>query len=104
MHETNSRDFLCLSMLSSLERLDLFRTGIEATPLLNILKNNTNLRHLNLGFSSIHVNMDEICLQCAKYNKKIISIDMWKSHSLTSVGIRALADCTDLEEIDFGWW
>jgi len=35
--------------------------------------------------------------------KKLESIDMWKSATLTSNGLRALAKCTNLREIDFGW-
>jgi hypothetical protein len=48
-----SRDYLSLSNLTNLERLDLFRTSIESGPLLNILKNNSKLKHLNLGTEPI---------------------------------------------------
>jgi F-box and leucine-rich repeat protein 4 len=48
--------------------------------------------------------MDSVALQIAQYNKQIVSIDMWKSHTLTAVGLKALAtECHHLEEADFGW-
>lgn len=103
IYETNSRDFQYIALLNKLEVLDFFRSGIDTIPLLNILKNNPHLKHLNLGFSSPNVNMDEIAVQISNYNKEIISIDMWKSHSLTAVGICALSNCHQLQEIDFGW-
>lgn len=61
------------------------------------------MKHLNLGFCSLNVNMDQISTHISKYNKKLISVDMWKSHHLTSVGLRALSECHELEEVDFGW-
>ena len=48
--------------------------------------------------------MDEIATTISIYNPNIISLDMWKSHSLTSVGLLAMAKCQHLEEVDFGWW
>lgn len=103
IYETNSRDFQYIALLNKLEVLDFFRSGIDTIPLLNILKNNPHLKHLNLGFSPQNVNMDEIAVQISNYNKEIISIDMWKSHSLTALGICALSNCHQLQEIDFGW-
>lgn len=70
---------------------------------MNLLRNNSNLQHLNLGFCNVSVNMDQIALQISKYNRNLVTLDMWKTHSLTSLGIRALAECTYLQEVDFGW-
>lgn len=75
----------------------------EPEVLFSILKNNPALKHLNLGFCGLTVDMDQIALYIGKYNKQIVSIDMWKSHALTSIGILALAECHQLEEVDFGW-
>lgn len=47
--------------------------------------------------------MDQVALFIGKYNKHIVSIDMWKSHALTAKGIQALSECHELEEVDFGW-
>lgn len=96
-------NFHGLVFLRNLERLDLFRSVEDSNFILNILKNNPNMKHLNLGFCSLSVNMDQIAVHISKYNKQIISIDMWKSHHLTSVGLKALSECHQLEEIDIGW-
>lgn len=103
MNVTSDRDFVSLTMLNNLEVLDLSRSGIDTVALLNILRNNLNLRRLNVAFSSHHVSMDEICIQIAAFNKKITAVDMWKCHNLTTIGVRALSECSFLEELDFGW-
>lgn len=100
---SNGRDFNVLANLQHLERLDLFRCGVETQPLLRILRSNPRLKHLNVGLSNLAVNMDEVAQTLAQYNHEIISVDFWKSHSFNSVGLMALATCTDLEEVDFGW-
>lgn len=102
-NETNILSFSCLANLRNLERLDLFRTYIETELLLTMLENNPKLKHLNLAFCGIGVNMDEIASHISKYNRELVSIDMWKSHSLSSVGLQALSVCSHLEEVDFGW-
>lgn len=96
-------NFSCVANLKNLERLDLFRTSIETPLLLEILENNPKLKHLNLAFGNIGVNMDEVAVQISKTNLQLVSIDLWKSHSLSALGIQALSFCKDLEEIDFGW-
>lgn len=103
MNVTADRDFLSLTMLNRLEVLDLSRSGIDLSALLNILKNNQSLRHLNIAFSSQAVSMDEVCIQISAFNKDIRTIDMWKCHNLTAAGIRALSCCHQLEEVDIGW-
>lgn len=96
-------NFSCLANLRNLERLDLFRTIIETDLLLTMLENNPKLKHLNLAFCGTSVSMDEIAIQISNYNRQLISVDMWKSHSLSSIGLQALSVCHQLEEVDFGW-
>lgn len=87
----------------SLERLDLFHVDIMEQHITLMLQNNPNLRHINLAFSQ--ANMDQVAATIAQYNAHIQSIDMWKSRGLSSTGLRALAaTCSELEEVDFGWW
>lgn len=89
--------------ICNLERLDLFHVDMPEEQILLLLKNNKNLKHLNLAFSQ--ANMDETAITISQYNKQIQSIDMWKSRSLSSIGLLALATtCTELQEVDFGWW
>lgn len=91
-----------LGRLRHLERLDLFHADYAEDQVMVLLKNNLNLKHINLAFGQ--VNMDDVSLTISQYNKKIVSIDMWKSHGLSAIGLLALATCSDLEEVDFGWW
>lgn len=87
----------------NLERLDLFHVDIAEQNTMLMLQNNPNLRHLNLGFSQ--ANMDQLATTISQHNIHIQSIDMWKSRGLSSIGLRALAaTCSELEEVDFGWW
>lgn len=68
-----------------------------------MLQNNPNLKHINLAFSQ--ANMDQVAKTISQFNVHIQSIDMWKSRGLSSAGLRALAaTCSELEEVDFGWW
>lgn len=103
MNVTTDRDFVSLTMLKRLEILDLSRSGIDSPTLVNILSNNQNLQHLNIAFSPQNVSMDELCFQISLSNKDLKTIDMWKCHSLTTLGLRALSRCYLLEEIDCGW-
>ncbi|KAL9882423.1 F box and leucine-rich-repeat gene 4 [Glossina fuscipes fuscipes] len=96
-------NFSCLANLKNLERLDLFQTVIESDLLLTMLENNPKLKHLNLAFCSVAVNMDDVAQHIAKYNKQLISLDMWKAHFLSAQGLLVLSNCHNLEEIDFGW-
>lgn len=113
-----------MSNFRNLERLDLFHSSVDHGVLQLVLKNNPHLKHINLGihlfwtynlinnwafiifvgFFSQMTNMDEIAIQISKYNLEMVSIDMWKSFSLSAVGLMALSKCTQLEEVDFGWW
>jgi F-box/leucine-rich repeat protein 4 len=48
--------------------------------------------------------MDEVAQAMGAYNKELISVDFWKTYSLTPVGVKALSQCSNLEEVDLGWW
>lgn len=99
----NILNFHCVKNFRYLERLDLYRCNISSEILLMILKYNTNLKHLNLGIAPPHLSMDEVAIQISQSNLNLVSLDMWKSHFLSSVGLKALANCEHLEEVDFGW-
>ncbi|XP_026682587.1 F-box/LRR-repeat protein 4-like [Diaphorina citri] len=47
--------------------------------------------------------MDEVAQALGEYNPHLISVDFWKTYSLTPVGVRAIAKCRKLQEVDFGW-
>ncbi|XP_012158203.1 F-box/LRR-repeat protein 4 isoform X2 [Ceratitis capitata] len=96
-------NFSCLANLKNLERLDLFQTVIEPELMLTMLENNRKLKHLNLAFCGISVNMDAVAQRIGQYNQGLVTLDMWKSRFLSATGLDALSKCHDLEEVDFGW-
>lgn len=48
--------------------------------------------------------MDEVAIALGTNCPDLKSVDFWKSYSLTAVGIRALGNCRNLQELDVGWW
>ncbi|XP_077293273.1 F box and leucine-rich-repeat gene 4 isoform X2 [Arctopsyche grandis] len=95
--------FVPLISLKKLTRLELYRTKIDPQVLLCIIRQNKGLRHLNLGSCVYLTSMDEVAIEIGQNCPDLISIDLWKNYSLTPTGIKALAKCTKLEEVDFGW-
>lgn len=96
-------NFSCLANLKNLERLDLFQTAFESELLLSMLEGNRKLKHLNLAFCGVSVNMDNVATHLATYNTQLVSLDMWKAHFLSNRGLQSLARCQQLEELDLGW-
>ncbi|KAH8416365.1 hypothetical protein KR222_000736 [Zaprionus bogoriensis] len=96
-------NFSCLANLKNLERLDLFQTAFESELLLSMLEGNRKLKHLNLAFCGVSVNMDSVATHLATYNTQLVSLDMWKAHFLSARGLQSLARCQQLEELDLGW-
>ncbi|XP_026734668.1 F-box/LRR-repeat protein 4-like isoform X1 [Trichoplusia ni] len=96
-------DWLCLSALKRLKRLDLYRTDITTAAAVAIIRSNPGLRHLNVGSCKMISSMDEVALALGGYCPNLISVDFWKSYSLTPNGIRALGNCKKLQELDVGW-
>lgn len=98
------KGFLYLENLEFLERLDLYRTRITTQTLCKILRRNRQMRHLQIGCTDRILNVDEVAMELKNSCPDLESIDLWKTQSLTSQGIDALADCKNLREVDFGWW
>lgn len=48
--------------------------------------------------------MDEVAQALGTYNTQLVTIDFWKTYSLTPIGVQAISKCRMLEEVDFGWW
>ncbi|KAI8034190.1 hypothetical protein M5D96_013041 [Drosophila gunungcola] len=96
-------NFSCLANLKNLERLDLFQTAFETELLLSMLEGNRKLKHLNLAFCGVSVNMDNVAAHLATYNTQLISLDLWKAHFLSARGLQSLARLHQLEELDLGW-
>ncbi|RZF47708.1 hypothetical protein LSTR_LSTR014625 [Laodelphax striatellus] len=47
--------------------------------------------------------MDEVAQAMGNFNQELVTIDFWKTYSLTPIGVRALSQCSKLEEVDLGW-
>jgi F-box/leucine-rich repeat protein 4 len=102
MQMTSDREFMSLTLLRKLQKVDLSRTGIDSYAIITLIKNNPNLTHFTLSFNQ-NLAIDPICLQIAINCKNIRHIDFWKCHNLSSAGLRALSDCDKLEVVNFGW-
>ncbi|XP_017109275.2 F-box/LRR-repeat protein 4 [Drosophila bipectinata] len=96
-------NFSCLANLKNLERLDLFQTAFETELLLSMLESNRKLKHLNLAFCGVSVNMDDVVEHLATYNTQLITLDLWKAHFLTTRGLQFITKLHQLEELDLGW-
>lgn len=63
-----------------------------------------SILNIKIGSCTKINNMDEVVLAISENNKKLISLDLWKTSNLTQVGVSALSQCSLLEEVDLGWW
>ncbi|OWF39443.1 F-box/LRR-repeat protein 4-like [Mizuhopecten yessoensis] len=97
-------DLLHLQKIPNLTRLNLYRSLVDTNSLVSLIKVFKNLEALNIG-SCIRINnFDEVCLALGKNCKKLVSVDFWRSKTITGDGLVALAQgCPDLEELDIGW-
>ncbi|CAL4068388.1 unnamed protein product, partial [Meganyctiphanes norvegica] len=86
----------------ALNRLDLSRTRIDFHTLQLLLQHATNLQHLNLSNCG-QLDMDDVCLTLATFSRGLVSLQAWKTHGLTTRGLRALACISTIEDLDLGW-
>ncbi|CAH4027203.1 unnamed protein product [Pieris brassicae] len=96
-------DWASLVTLTKLKRLDLYRTHINTSAAVAIIRANPGLQHLNVGSCKMISGMDEVAIALGANCPNLMSVDFWKSYSLTAVGIRALGHCKLLQELDVGW-
>ncbi|XP_072949075.1 F-box/LRR-repeat protein 4 [Epargyreus clarus] len=96
-------DWGLLAILTRLKRLDLYRTHINTTAAVSIIMSNPGLEHLNVGSCKMISSMDDVAIALGVNCPALVSVDFWKSYSLTAVGIRALGNCANLQELDVGW-
>lgn len=96
-------EWKCLSFLKNLKRLDFYRTEITGAAVAAIVRANPGLLHLNVGSCKMISSMDEVAIALGNNCPGLISVDFWKSYSLTPQGIKALGNCKHLQELDVGW-
>ncbi|KAL4707842.1 hypothetical protein ACJJTC_001788 [Scirpophaga incertulas] len=100
---TGCSDWVCLAVLKKLKRLDLYRTDVTTAAAVLIIRSNPLLQHLNVGSCKMISAMDDVAIELGANCPDLISVDFWKSYSLTPNGIRALGNCRYLQELDVGW-
>ncbi|XP_067648958.1 F-box/LRR-repeat protein 4-like [Haliotis asinina] len=93
-----------LTRITKLQKLNLYRTFVELTPLLNIIYSCPDLQHLNIGSCSRISSHDDVAAALGKFSKKLRSLDLWRSRKISYIGLQAIANnCFELEELDIGW-
>lgn len=96
--------FKRIAQMTNVTYLDLYRTTIDKSALLVIIKS-LKLEHLLLGGCSNINGINEIAKAIGKYLKYTLkTLDLWRATDLTCVGIYELAEnCSYLVELDLGW-
>ncbi|XP_054708353.1 F-box/LRR-repeat protein 4-like [Uloborus diversus] len=96
--------FRFISEMKNLIYLDLYRTHIDKSSILTIIKGCTKLEHLLLGSCKNISSFNELASAVGKNLPNIKTLDFWRACSLTCIGILELADkCHELVELDIGW-
>ncbi|KAL3831883.1 hypothetical protein ACJMK2_023580 [Sinanodonta woodiana] len=102
--QVDSTGFSQLKNLTMLQRLNLYRTYIDTMSLTAIIRSCHHLRHLNLGSCTCLHFMDDIAEELGNNCRKLKSLDLWRSRSISHEGLSHIyTSCRDLEEIDLGW-
>ncbi|KAG8199503.1 hypothetical protein JTE90_009350 [Oedothorax gibbosus] len=96
--------FKCISAMTNLTYLDLYRTLIGKSALISVIRS-LKLEHLFLGSCTNIQDINEVARaigQCLNYTLK--SLDLWRISDLTCLGMNAIAEnCHNLVELDLGW-
>ncbi|KAL3831885.1 hypothetical protein ACJMK2_023582 [Sinanodonta woodiana] len=102
--QVDSTGFSQLKNLTMLQRLNLYRTYIDTMSLTAIIRSCHDLQHLNLGSCTCLHFMDDIAEELGNNCRKLKSLDLWRSRSISHEGLSHIyTSCRDLEEIDLGW-
>uniref|UniRef100_A0A182Y569 F-box domain-containing protein n=2 Tax=Anopheles stephensi TaxID=30069 RepID=A0A182Y569_ANOST len=95
-------DEVCMdSNLTKLTRLDLSGGSMLAEALENLLKLNPALQHLNL--SCFKYERFKIADTIGKYNRELISLNLFKTRALSADDLLPLTNCTKLQELNLGY-
>ncbi|XP_059050959.1 F-box/LRR-repeat protein 4 [Achroia grisella] len=92
-----------LAKLTKLRRVDLYRSDINTKAMLAIISANPGLEHLNVGACKMISSMDDVAKALGNKCPNLISVDFWRSFSLTTTGAKAIGKCKNLQELDVGW-
>ncbi|CAL1528204.1 unnamed protein product [Lymnaea stagnalis] len=104
---TNIDDFSCLRILSlpKLRKLNLYRTKIDYSSLMAVIRSSPDLEHLNIGSCQLlNSYINAILMELGSFCKKLKSLDLWRMKALSDEGLDYLYNnCHELQELDVGW-
>ncbi|GIY87414.1 hypothetical protein CDAR_320621 [Caerostris darwini] len=101
--DLTQRGFLCIAKITNVTYLDLYRTLIDKTSLITIIKS-LKLEHLLLGGCSNINGINEVINAISKYLKHSLkTLDLWRATNVSCRGVKDLAECINLVELDLGW-
>ncbi|GBM25693.1 F-box/LRR-repeat protein 4 [Araneus ventricosus] len=95
--------FKYISQMSKLIYLDLYRTKIDDKSLNAIVKS-LKLEHLLFGGCTDLRSINDIVIAVGKYLKSSLrTLDVWRATELRCAAVYAIAECSNLVELDMGW-
>lgn len=99
-----SNAFAHVSKLKKLQRFVAYRTSIDSSSIIAIIRSCPEMEHLNLGSCTTIQNYDDVAINLGNYCRVLKSLDVWRAKTLTDIGLKALGTgCQQLEELDAGW-
>ncbi|GJQ85449.1 putative F-box LRR-repeat protein [Trypoxylus dichotomus] len=98
-----SSHFRNLAALNKLRTLDLYSSSVRDDDLIYILSNTPYLQHINIDMCNNLRRLDNITEVVSQYNRNLVTWSSWKIERMTAVGVRNLAKCSRLRELDLGW-
>uniref|UniRef100_A0A182W5J7 F-box domain-containing protein n=1 Tax=Anopheles minimus TaxID=112268 RepID=A0A182W5J7_9DIPT len=87
--------------LTKLIKLDLAGATISSTTLMNLLQLNPSLQHLNI--SCCKYERFPIADTIGRYNRELVSLNLFKTRALSADDLVPLANCTKLQELNLGY-
>ncbi|CAG5122420.1 unnamed protein product [Candidula unifasciata] len=104
---TKIEDFSIFSVvpLRKLKYLNVYRTKMDTTSIIAVLRLSPDLEHLNIA-SCLHMNshINLILMEIGTHSKKLKSLDLWRMKTVNSEGLSHIYNnCPYLEELDVGW-
>ncbi|XP_071506910.1 F-box/LRR-repeat protein 4-like [Diadema antillarum] len=100
----DSHGYTTLQYLTKLQVLNLYRSKVTESEMIQIVRKLPQLRHLNLGATKTIANFDSVISAVGKHCPLLESLDVWRAATLSCDGVESLAKgCPNLLELDVGW-
>ncbi|GFS04891.1 F-box/LRR-repeat protein 4 [Elysia marginata] len=91
--------------LTQLKRLNLYRTKIDAQPMMSLLQSNPDLEFLNMSSCvCLRPQANQILAHIGLCCKKLRGLDIWRTTNISDDGFSYIYNnCSQLEDLDVGW-